>query len=666
MRMKNNIELLAPGGDVESVKAAIAAGADAVYCGLQRFNARNRAGNLSYEELDDVLQLAHGNDCLIYLTLNILIVETELPALVDLLNKVGRMGVDGIIVQDLGLFYLLRNHFNTIPIHASTQLTTHNSSQLRFLDILHAKRVNLCRELNYNEIRLLSAEAEKLGIVTEMFVHGAHCLSFSGICYMSSVMNRTSGNRGRCSQPCRSCFEATEEGKSFPLNLKDMSLFTDIAELIDSGAGSLKIEGRIKKFHYVYTVVKAWREQLQKLKEMKQISCDDDILRSVFNRDFTGGYFKGKIGPEMFIDDNRDNSALSLINASTVVTEERLKKAKKVRYDQRTVIINSVKDQIVDLEKKKASGERPRIKTSTHCMEILKISKPKRKKVQPALTVLLSSKEDLYLTQDDDLNDIDFYYKLPDNHVGSYHEINDIFYNTERLRPWFPAIQMENSLKSSVELLRGIRPDLIITDNSGIAYEAQKLGIGWIAGPQFNITNSYSLKCLKELFNCVGAFISNELKKTQINLIAIPDDFELHYSIFHPLLLMTTRQCLFHQVTGCNKEHIDESCTAGCERMSRITTINGQSIIIEKTKNQFQKVFADSHMLNLEVVKGIDDMFTRFCIDLSNVQTETNISVEKYTLVKMFQRFLQGREGAEKSLLESINVHNNIQYENGL
>jgi putative protease len=215
--MKRKIELLAPGGDIDSIKAAIVAGADAVYCGLNKFNARNRAANISFDDLQGILRLAHRYHCEVFLTLNILIVDPEIPAVLKLLNKLVNTGIDGVIVQDLGLFYLLSEYFKGLKIHASTQFTTHNTGQILFLEKLNAKRVNLSRELNIDEIKALTVVANKKGILTEVFVHGSYCISFSGICYMSSVHGGNSGNRGRCSQPCRDKYVTTAVGINYPL-----------------------------------------------------------------------------------------------------------------------------------------------------------------------------------------------------------------------------------------------------------------------------------------------------------------------------------------------------------------------------------------------------------------------------------------------------------------
>lgn len=181
--------------------------------------------------------------------------ESEIPDLLRLLDKLINTSIDGVIVQDLGLCYLLANYFPGLEIHASTQLTTHNEGQIKFLRKLSASRVNLSRELNLDEIRTLSTRAHENGLLTEVFVHGSYCISFSGLCYMSSVQGGNSGNRGRCSQPCRDQYDMTPAGKRYPLNLKDNSAWSDLQELSEAGVDSMKIEGRIKKFHYVYTVI---------------------------------------------------------------------------------------------------------------------------------------------------------------------------------------------------------------------------------------------------------------------------------------------------------------------------------------------------------------------------------------------------------------------------
>ena len=347
--MKRTIELLAPGGDIDAIKAAIAAGADAIYCGLNKFNARNRAKNLNLDDLNGVLNLAHGNNCKIYLTLNIIIVENEIPSLITLLNKLVNTNIDGVIVQDLGLLYLLSKYFKSLTIHASTQLTTHNEGQMLFLSELNTTQVNLSRELNIHEINSLTMTGHKNDILTEVFVHGSYCISFSGICYMSSVLGGKSGNRGRCSQPCRDRYVTTPEGKNFPLNLKDNSAYFDLREISDAGVASLKIEGRIKKLDYVYTVVNAWKNQIRSFDQTNKLNPDNSALYKVFNRDFSNSYLKGEIHKQMFIDNPRDHSIQHLSKINHYFSNNQMLKDQIALYEEKEEITSRVKKQIKHL-----------------------------------------------------------------------------------------------------------------------------------------------------------------------------------------------------------------------------------------------------------------------------------------------------------------------------
>ena len=255
--------------------------------------------------------MAHNNSCEVFITLNIIILDSEIPALIKLLNKLVNTHIDGVIVQDIGILYLLSQYFSSLNIHASTQLTTHNKGQIEFLSKLNVQRVNLSRELNINEIKMLTSVAHESSVLTEVFVHGSYCISFSGICYMSSVHGGNSGNRGRCSQPCRDKYIKTAKGKDYPLNLKDNSAYFDLKELYNAGVGSLKIEGRIKEYEYVYTVVKAWRKQIQYFNDKNSLINDNSELYKVFNRDFSNSFLKGDINKDMFIDNPMSHSTQS-------------------------------------------------------------------------------------------------------------------------------------------------------------------------------------------------------------------------------------------------------------------------------------------------------------------------------------------------------------------
>jgi len=747
--MKRNIELLAPGGDIASIKAAILAGADAVYCGLDKFNARNRAENIGFEDLNGILRLAHKHNCQVFLTLNIIIVESEIPALLALLNKLVNTSIDGIIVQDLGLFYILANYFKSLKIHASTQLTTHNEGQIAFLGKLNATRVNLSRELNIREIKSLTAVAHKNNMAVEVFVHGSYCISFSGQCYMSSVCGGNSGNRGRCSQPCRDQYLPTAAGKNFPLNLKDNSAFSDLRELSDAGIDAIKIEGRIKKFHYVYAVVEAWRKQLRRFYDGEKLLTDNRALYKVFNRDFSNAFLTGDISKEMFIDHPRDHSALHLSEINGDSTIENLDSAKGAVYDERTELIATIEHKLEPLSISKGpltlsiSGEcdaplkvcvttpetsfivsseinltnvgaqaldremlikRLKALNDTEYyiehleMENLQpdlylpfkeltaikkrllfilngsrefidpIAVPLIKKLnssphKPTLSVLLSSQEDLHLCNETSAT---IYFQLPEGFNNEHSAYINLFNENRKIIPWFPPVLIGEDYSAAVDFLYQVQPKCIVTNNTGIAFEAFKKGIPWIAGPYLNIVNSFSLQCLKENFNCAGAFISNELSKVQLSGIKKPEGFDLYYSIYHPIVLMTSRQCLFHQVTGCRKTSIDGDCIQQCEKTAAITNLKKATFIIEKTKGNYHRIYNETNFLNTAVIKDFQDLFTGFSVDLRKITTGTQAEVDKSELVQRFEHLLNGDTEAANDLEKVIHPTNNRQYKKGI
>ncbi|RUT80053.1 peptidase U32 family protein [Ancylomarina longa] len=747
--MNKKIELLAPGGDIDSIKAAIAAGANAIYCGLNKFNARNRAANITFEDLNGILRLAHKNDCEVFLTLNIIFVESEIPDLIRLLNKLINTSIDGVIIQDLGLFYILSNYFKSLKIHASTQLTTHNKGQLKFLSKLTANRVNLSRELNIKEINHLSHIAHQNNLLTEVFVHGSYCISFSGICYMSSVHGGNSGNRGRCSQPCREQYISTPRGIDYPLNLKDNSAYLDLPELADAGVDSLKIEGRIKKYPYVYTVVDAYRKQLNKFYQKEKLNRDTSILYKVFNRDFSDAFLQGNLHKDMFIDNPRNHSAIHLAKQKGSLSEENLEAAKKEVYEQSMDISAQVK-KIIDqyhaakapveinvsgqdglplkvsvttpettfdlvsdsnlvntdkqsldydglLKRLKAINDTEyfiknmkigdlqtnlylpfkeltaiknkivfRLNDSREILPPVKIpglKKQDRKQTKASLSVLISSEEDLKLCGE---TIADIYFQIPNSIKDQSKELMALFTSNKNIIPWFPTILIGDDYDAAVNLLREIQPNLIVSNNTGIAYEANQLGIDWIAGPQLNIVNSYSLLCLKENFNCSGSFISNEINQQQIRSIKKPKDFKLYYSIYHPMELMTSRQCLFHQVIGCEKDSIDENCIPNCDKSVSLSNLKNTSFFINKTKGNYHKIYNEHHFLNTAIVTDIPDFFSSFFIDLRDVKTETKMEVDKLELIKLFENHLEADSHSTQQIKKRIHPITNNQYQKGI
>lgn len=284
----NKPELLAPAGSLESFFAAIEKGADAVYAGLQEFSARARAKNFSLAQMERMLAYAHGQNRRIYITLNTLVKENELPQLVDTLAALAGMRVDGVILQDLAVARLIRNHFPSIPLHASTQLTIHNTPGVKMLQELGFQRAVLARELAVDEIAAIAASTP---IEIECFVHGALCFSISGQCFFSSLLGGHSGNRGRCAQPCRRLYSHRgKEGHYF--STSDLSAIDLLPDLIKAGVKSLKIEGRMKSAEYVASVVEAYRTVLDapEKSHKEALAVAKGILKYSFGRTPTKGF----------------------------------------------------------------------------------------------------------------------------------------------------------------------------------------------------------------------------------------------------------------------------------------------------------------------------------------------------------------------------------------
>lgn len=290
------MELLAPAGSMEALRAAVCNGADAVYLGADTFNARMNARNFSAVDLQEAVVYCHVRGVKVHLTLNTLVLDREMPRAAELIRMAASCGVDAFIVQDLGMVSLCRQLAPDVPIHASTQMSIHSLEGVLEAAALGCSRVVLARELPAEEIAHI---CKKSPVEIEVFVHGALCMCYSGQCYLSSVIGRRSGNRGQCAQPCRlpygyGRFESTR----YPLSLKDNCLAGELDELRRMGVASIKIEGRMKRPEYVAIVTRAYRTVLN---GGKLTQADLQELETAFSRQgFTDGYFKGQTGSDMF------------------------------------------------------------------------------------------------------------------------------------------------------------------------------------------------------------------------------------------------------------------------------------------------------------------------------------------------------------------------------
>ena len=284
-------ELLAPAGSPEGVRAAVQSGAGAVYMGFGTFNARRNAQGFSHEEMAEAIAYCRARNVKSNITLNILVGDRELDDALEDAKFLYEAGADALIVQDLGLARLIHAHAPDFALHASTQMTIHTLDGAKQARDIGFSRVVLSRECTREQIEQITREA---GVETEVFVHGALCMCYSGQCYLSAVIGQRSGNRGLCAQPCRLPYNG-----GYPLSLKDLMLAGHVAEMADWGVSSLKIEGRMKRPEYAAIVTKVYADLLRE--HRKPTAEERDILRRVFSRDgFTDGYYTGRKGDSMF------------------------------------------------------------------------------------------------------------------------------------------------------------------------------------------------------------------------------------------------------------------------------------------------------------------------------------------------------------------------------
>lgn len=288
MGIDSKAELLAPAGSADAAWAALHYGADAVFAGLPKFSARAEAINFSVEELDELIGYAHAHGRKVYITFNTLVQQHELPDALESLALIRDLNADGVIVQDMGIARMARRFFQSLELHASTQLAAHNLAGAQLLKDIGFSRVVLARELSLAEIRNIT---QNCGIETEVFIHGALCYSYSGLCLFSSHLNSRSGNRGKCAYCCRMKFDS--EGESgLPFSMKDFAVGEHFDELLKTGVASLKIEGRMKGANYVGAVTDFYRKRMdQGLSETEQQNLLSDI-QTIFGRPATDLYLK--------------------------------------------------------------------------------------------------------------------------------------------------------------------------------------------------------------------------------------------------------------------------------------------------------------------------------------------------------------------------------------
>jgi U32 family peptidase len=312
-------ELLAPAGSLDAVRAALANGADAVYLGAERFNARDEGAQLSLDEVAEACRLAHERHRRIYLTFNILFKPAELADALVFLGEAIDRGIDAAIVQDIGAVRLIERVYPGFEIHGSTQMTVHDETGARVMKELGIDRVVLARENTLDDIRAIRAAVPDLGL--ESFVHGALCISYSGQCYMSGMISERSANRGSCAQSCRKDYVLTdldsgaELDRGYLISAKDLAATDHLAEIAEAGIGCLKVEGRKKRPEYVATVTSGYRTFLDRLAAGDRTApspADVEPLVQIYSRGFTGGMYGGRAGRSYITREHPDNRGREL------------------------------------------------------------------------------------------------------------------------------------------------------------------------------------------------------------------------------------------------------------------------------------------------------------------------------------------------------------------
>ncbi len=320
MHSKNPIpELLSPAGSLDAVRAAVANGADAVYLGAERFNARDEGAQLTLDQLETACRLAHSRGVRIYLTFNTLIKPAELSDALLFLGEAIDRGVDAAIVQDVGIIRLIQQVYPGFEIHGSTQMTVHDAAGAAVMQRLGIDRVVLARENTLDDVRAIRSAVPGLGL--ETFIHGALCISYSGQCYMSGMISERSANRGSCAQSCRKDYVLRDADSNavldsgYLISARDLGAYESVPDLAAAGVGCLKIEGRKKKPEYVAVVTRNYRETLDHVAAGRPAVLPPENVQElvqIFSRGFTPGMYQGRAGRDYITRSHPDNRGLEI------------------------------------------------------------------------------------------------------------------------------------------------------------------------------------------------------------------------------------------------------------------------------------------------------------------------------------------------------------------
>ncbi len=358
------IELLAPVGNFDCLKAAIEAGCDAVYLGGKMFGARSFAGNFTKEELVEAIKYSHLYGVKVYLTINTIIYENEVDNFLEYVRFAHKNNIDAVIIQDLGMFDLLRKKFPNLELHASTQVNIHNYEGALLAKKLGFKRIVMARETPVSVIEKIKKEID---IEVEVFVHGALCVSYSGQCLMSSLIGHRSGNRGTCVQSCRKKYDLYDEKgnklnkEDYLLSTKDLCTLENLDKIIKTGANSLKIEGRMKRPEYVYLVTKVYKKAIDNYYATGRLKIDEkDMLnlKKMFNRKFTKGFMLGEKNDDFTFSERPNHKGITIGEVvSKVKNNLKIKLTKDVNVHDGLRILDKKEDKGLIINKMFVDGK---------------------------------------------------------------------------------------------------------------------------------------------------------------------------------------------------------------------------------------------------------------------------------------------------------------------
>lgn len=429
-------EILAPAGNMDNLYAAVIAGCDAVYLGGYMFGARSYAGNFSREEIIEAVKLCHQYGVKVYVTTNTLIYENEIDMFLEYIEFLHKNNVDAVIVQDLGMFDLIRQTFPNLDVHASTQMHIHNQEGVKFCEEMGATRVVLARETSIDEIKKIR---ENTNLELEIFVHGALCISYSGQCLMSSLIGNRSGNRGSCAGSCRQKYNLITNSKrinknEYLLSTRDLNTLDELEKLIEIGVDSLKIEGRMKSPSYVYLVVSIYKEAVDSYFSTGKVKIDTEKLiklTKTFNREFTKGFvfndqnhnivnsyrpnhqgieigkvinYKNNIATIKLIDSIRNGDGIRILNDTEDVglTVSYIKKNNKQ-------VENATKNEVIDIEINGPIEKGNKVVKTTDYLvvkEIENILKTKKRYVDIDMSIDVELDKPITLTITDGINTV--------------------------------------------------------------------------------------------------------------------------------------------------------------------------------------------------------------------------------------------------------------------